>query len=271
MTLSTSIILYLITGSFAGILAGLLGVGGGAIVVPALAFIFLKSGMPVEQVMHLAIGTSLTAMIFTSFFSALSHHKYGRVEWSAIKKFIPGILVGVIIGSFLSTKLPTKILSIGFAIYLLFIAIQMLLKKEKKENQAQQKNSTIKETNIVMASGGVLIGVLSGLLGIGGGTLTIPLLTHLGKSIHKAIGTSAACGFFITIFGTVSYIFLSANIPNLPKGSLGFIYLPAAFGVAIMSSICAPIGSKISGSLSPKILTRCFSIMLIVIAINMLI
>ena len=106
MTFSMSIILYLITGSFAGILAGLLGVGGGAIVVPALAFIFLKNGMPAEQIMHVAIGTSLTAMIFTSFFSTLSHHKYGRVDWNAFKNLVPGILLGVILGAIL---VPVKV------------------------------------------------------------------------------------------------------------------------------------------------------------------
>ncbi len=270
MTFSMSIILYLITGAFAGILAGLLGVGGGAIVVPALAFIFLKSGMPAEQIMHVAIGTSLTAMIFTSFFSALSHHKYGRVDWIAFKKLVPGILLGVILGAVLSTKMPTNILSIIFAIYLIYIALQMFLKKAKKE-ELTQKNSEIKESYIKLASGGVMIGMLSGLLGIGGGTLTIPLLTHLGRTIYKAIGTSAACGFFITIIGTITFMLLSSNIPNLPSGSIGFIYLPAAIGIAITSSICAPIGSKISGKLSPKMLTRCFSILLIVVAIKMLI
>lgn len=271
MTLSISIILYLITGAISGILAGLLGIGGGAIIVPALAFIFLKSGIPVEQVMHLAIGTSLMTMIFTLFFSALSHHKYGRVEWSSFKKFIPGILIGAILGTLLSTRLPTKILSMVFAVYLLFIALQMLFKKEKKENSVQQKKSPLKDTNVVMTSGGIMIGLLSGLLGVGGGTLTIPFLTFLGRTIHKAIGTSAACGFFTTIIGTISYIFLSADIPNLPNGSIGFIYLPAAIGVAITSSICAPIGSKISGHLSPKILIKCFSILLIAIALKMLI
>ncbi len=270
MTFSMSIILYLITGSFAGILAGLLGVGGGAIVVPALAFIFLKSGMPEEQIMHVAIGTSLTAMIFTSYFSALSHHKYGRVDWNAFKRLVPGILLGVILGAFLSTKMPTNILSIIFAIYLIYIALQMFLKKDKKETQ-NQKIPEIKDNNILIASGGIMIGLLSGLLGIGGGTLTIPLLTHFGRTIYKAIGTSAACGFFITIIGTITFIFLSTNVPNLPNGSIGFIYLPAAIGIAITSSICAPIGSKISGKLSPKILTRCFSILLIVVAVKMLI
>ncbi len=270
MTFSMSIILYLITGSFAGILAGLLGVGGGAIVVPALAFIFLKNGMPTEQIMHVAIGTSLTAMIFTSFSSTISHHKYNRVDWIAFKRLVPGILIGVIIGAILSTKMPTNVLSIIFAIYLIYISIQMLLKKNKTENQSR-KTQEVNNTNFMMTSGGIMIGMLSGLLGIGGGTLTIPLLTHFGRTIYRAIGTSAACGFFITIIGTITFMLLSKNISNLPSGSIGFIYLPAAIGIAITSSICAPIGSRISGKLSPKILTRCFSVLLLVVAAKMLI
>ncbi|KAB8028583.1 sulfite exporter TauE/SafE family protein [Fluviispira multicolorata] len=270
MTFTISIILYLLTGSIAGILAGLLGIGGGAIVVPALAYIFLKSGMPTEHIMHLAIGTSLTAMIFTSLFSTQSHHKFARVEWNVVKKFVPGIIIGVILGALFSTKLPTHTLTIIFGIYLLFIAIQMFFKKDKKENISQNK-PFLKESNATMAGGGVLIGLLSGLLGVGGGTLTVPFLTYLGKSMHKAIGTSAACGFFITIVGTISFILLSTHASNLPKGTIGYIYLPAALGITLMSSICAPIGSKISGSLSPKILSKCFSILLMAVALKMLI
>lgn len=268
MTLTMSFILYLITGVVAGILAGLFGIGGGVIVVPVLAYIFFKRGMPTEQIIHLAIGTSLTAMIFTSFFSTYTHHKYKRVEWNTVKRFIPGIAIGVFTGVFLSTKLPTNILSNIFIVYLIFIATKMLFKKDEKENHLH-KNQIIKESNFVMVGGGMMIGMISGLLGVGGGTITIPFLTYYGRSIHKAIGTSAACGFFITIIGTLCFILLTANVPNLPKGSIGFIYLPAAFGIALTSSIFAPIGSKLSGKLSPKILTRCFAIFLMLIALKM--
>ena len=268
MTLTTSIILYLITGSFAGLLAGLFGLGGGVIIVPALAFIFLKYGLPVEYIMHLAIGTSLTVMIFTSFFSSMSHYKHDRVEIAAIKKLLPGILIGAIIGSYFSTRMPTKALSTIFAIYLLIIAIQMFFKREKKET-IDNKKQFLKETPIIISILGFLIGTLSGILGVGGGTIAVPFLTSLGKSIHKAIGISAACGLFTSILGTISHILLSNSVANLPEGSFGFIYMPAGICIAITSSIFAPIGSKMSGKLSPKFLTKCFAVLLLLISIKM--
>ncbi|WP_186648046.1 sulfite exporter TauE/SafE family protein [Fluviispira vulneris] len=267
MSFSLCIILYLLTGSIAGILAGLLGIGGGAIVVPSLAFIFLHSGMPKEHIMHLAIGTSLTAMFFTSFFSSYSHHKKGRVEWDILLKTAPGICLGVFVGAFFSARMNTETLTIVFAIYLIFISIQMFLKKDK----VTEKKTLFKESKSTLASGGVIIGLLSGLLGVGGGTLTVPFLTYLGKSVHKAIGTSAACGFIITIVGTICFTLLSGEAKNLPEGTIGFIYLPAALGVTVMSSIFAPIGAKISGQLSPKVLLKCFSILLLAVAVKMLV
>ena len=269
MVFCTSMILYLLIGAVSGILAGLLGVGGGVIVVPTLAYVFLNSGFSPVQTMHAAIGTSLTSMICTSFFSTWSHHHYQRVDWVVFKRLIPGIFVGVIVGAMLSTQMPARSLTTLFALYLLYIALNLILKKNKEEREEQQVIS-MKDTSLKMGLGGLGIGLLSGLLGIGGGTVTVPLLTHFGLSIHRAIGTSAACGFFITIIGTMSFMLFTLHVSGLPSGSIGYVYLPAAMGVAFSSSVCAPIGSKISGKLSATILTRCFSMLLFIVAIKML-
>lgn len=268
MTLTLSIILYLITGAFVGISAGLFGIGGGTIIIPVLSFLFLKEGFSQVHTMHLAIGTSLITMIFTSFASTLSHHSFKRVDWNIFKKMVFGIFIGVVFGTFLSTKLNSKLLSIIFGTYLLFISFQLFF---KSYNESNKINLIKKISNLKMTFGGLIIGSISGLLGVGGATFLIPFLTHLGKNIHFAIGTSSVCSFFIAVFGTINIILFTSHIPNLPSGAIGFIYLPAAICIATTSTIFAPIGSKISGKMSPKTLTRYFSIFLFIIAIKMFI
>ncbi|RDB36275.1 MAG: sulfite exporter TauE/SafE family protein [Spirobacillus cienkowskii] len=270
MTFMNSIILYILVGAASGTLAGLLGLGGGVVIVPTLAYIFSQMGISHDHIMHLAIGTSLTTMVFTSFFSTLAHHKYKRVEWQVVKKFVPGIIIGSILGTFLSNQLETKSLTLIFAIYLILISIQMFIKSNSDLNKSTKK-SKLKESYPILTLGGMGVGTLSGLLGVGGGTLTVPFLTLLRKKIHNAIGISAASGLFATLFGTISYIGFSLGTPNLPEGSFGFVYLPAVIVIALVSSIFAPLGSKLSGVLSAKVLMRVFSIILLFISIKLLV
>ncbi|APJ04686.1 sulfite exporter TauE/SafE family protein [Silvanigrella aquatica] len=269
MSFELSFFLYLLAGCGAGLMSGLLGLGGGVIVVPMLTFIFLHSSINPDIVIHLAIGTSLTAMIFTTLSATIAHNKLKRVEWNVLKKFAPGIILGVITGVLLSNSFDKKRLTIIFGIYLIFIATQMLFKKDPPLN-SPTKPKLVKENTFTFSIGGIFIGLISGILGVGGGTLIIPFLTYFGRDMHKAIGTSAALGFFITIFGTIIFILLSSGNSNLPKGAIGFIYLPAVLGVSITSILFAPIGSKISVKLSPKILKRCFAILLYLISLKLL-
>ena len=255
-------VMYLVVGLIAGVLAGLLGVGGGLVIVPMLVFCFTKQGIAAEQMMHLALGTSLASIIFTSISSFLSHHKRGAVDWTIVKSIVPGILIGTFGGTFVASRLSTGFLKAFFCIFLYSVATQMLLNKKPKASR------DLPETAGMFGVGSV-IGVASALVGIGGGSLSVPFMIWCNVAAHRAIGTSAAIGFPIAVAGALGYIVNNPHSTGLPPYSLGFVYLPALVGIVCASVFTAPLGAKLAHALPVDKLKRIFSLFLYVVATKM--
>ncbi|MCL1981385.1 MAG: sulfite exporter TauE/SafE family protein [Proteobacteria bacterium] len=256
------IVMYLVVGLIAGVLAGLLGVGGGVVIVPMLVFCFTKQGIQSDLIMHIALGTSLASIIFTSISSFMSHHKRGAVEWVVVRRIVPGILIGTFAGTFVASRLPTGFLKGFFCLFLFMIATQMLL--NKKPAAARDLPGTGG-----MFGMGSLIGVVSALVGIGGGSLSVPFMLWCNIAAHRAIGTSAAIGFPIAIAGAAGYIINNLGETGLPPYSLGFVYLPALVGIVCASMLTAPFGVKLAHALPVDKLKRIFALFLYVVAIKM--
>lgn len=256
--------LYILVGAIAGVLAGLLGIGGGLVIVPMLVFCMELQHLPQELVMHLALGTSMASIMFTSVSSFMAHHRRGAVEWSVVKRIVVGILVGTFLGSCVAAVLSTGVLKVFFVIFLYFVCYQMLSGKKPKPSR------TLPGLWGMFAAGNV-IGVVSSLVGIGGGTLSVPFMVWHNIPIHRAIGTSAAIGFPIAIAGTVGYIFNGWGVDNLPPYSLGYVSLIALVSVAVMSVLTAPLGVRLAHSLPVNKLKRVFAIILFLVGTKMLI
>ncbi|GAB1409087.1 sulfite exporter TauE/SafE family protein [Desulfovibrionales bacterium] len=260
----TVLALYILVGAIAGVLAGLLGIGGGLVIVPMLVFCLELQHLPQELIMHLALGTSMASIMFTSVSSFMAHHRRGAVEWSVVKRIVAGILVGTFLGSCVAAVLSTGVLKVFFVIFLYFVCYQMLSGKKPKPSR------TLPGLWGMFAAGNV-IGVVSSLVGIGGGTLSVPFMVWHNIPIHRAIGTSAAIGFPIAIAGTVGYIFNGWGVNNLPPYSLGYVSLTALVAVAVMSVLTAPLGVRLAHSLPVDKLKRVFAIILFLVGTKMLV
>ncbi len=255
------ILLYSCAGACAGMMAGLLGVGGGLIIVPMLAYIFTKQHVQSEVIQHLALGTSLSSIVFTSLSSTLSHHKHNAVEWPIVWRITPGILAGGLIGSWFAAKLSTQILKGLFVVFLFCVAVQLLLDIKPKT----QKRPDI----LGFASVGAVIGGISSLVGIGGGTMSVPFMLRCNVTMHNAIGTSAAIGFPIALAGAVGYAINGWTVASLPANSTGYINIPALCGVALASIMTAPLGAQLAHRLPVQRLKKIFACLLIVIGCKM--
>ena len=214
------VLTYLVLGAVAGGMAGLFGVGGGIIIVPMLVFCLARQGISSEYVMHMALGTSMACIMFTAVSSFWAHHKRGAVHWSVVRHIAPGILVGTFLGSCIASRLSTNFLKGFFVLFLYHVAYQML-------SSGKRAHSRGMPGKLAMFGVGNVIGAVSSLVGIGGGTLSVPFMVWCNMDVHDAIGTSAAIGFFIAIAGTAGYIFNGLGVAGLPQFSLGYTYLPA--------------------------------------------
>lgn len=255
--------LYLLLGALVGILAGLLGVGGGLIIVPVLAGLFTVMSMPGDIIMHLALGTSLATILATSIASVYSHHRKGAVSWSQAFRLTPGILLGAWCGGWLASIISSDNLKPLFALFELAVAAHMIWGSKPDAHKSQPGA-------LACFSGGGVIGTLSSLLGIGGGTLTVPWLMWYGSSIHRAIATAAAVGFPIALAGTLSYLIAGWQHVLLPDYALGFIYLPALLGIIISSTLFAPLGAHWAHQLNTTRLKHVFAGLLVVLAVALL-
>lgn len=258
------IALYLCVGAVAGVLAGLLGIGGGLVIVPMLTFVFTAQGIAHEVLLHMALGTSLASILFTSVSSMHSHHKRGAVVWPVVFRITPGILVGTFGGTWIASMLSTNFLKGFFGVFLYYVATQMLMGMKPKPTR------DIPGTGGIFAAGSI-IGVFSSLVGIGGGTLSVPFLVWCNTKIHRAIGTSAAIGFPIAIAGTLGYVINGIGTEGLPDMCLGFVNLKALAGIVAASVLTAPIGVKLAHSLPVDKLKRVFALLLYVVGTRMLI
>ena len=254
--------LYILTGALAGFAAGLLGVGGGLIIVPVLYFIFSTQAYDQQYLMHMALATSLATIIITSISSTRAHHKRQAVLWHLVVLLSPGIIIGAWLGGIAAAQLDTQILSRSFAVFELLVAINLLLK-------IQTTNTASQIGKLSATAGGIFIGFISTIVGIGGGTLTVPFLHWFNIPMRKAVATSAACGFPIALIGTASYVYASWNVDTGSAFSLGYLQLYAMTIIASCSFIFAPLGAKVAHSISEKKLRISFAGLLLILSITM--
>ncbi|PHS23916.1 MAG: permease [Methylophaga sp.] len=251
-------IIFALIGVLSGLSSGLLGLGGGVIIVPALLFVFSWQGLLGSQLMHMAVATSLMTIIITSVISAYGHHQHQYVDWKIVKKLVPGLVLGGLLGAALATQLSGQFLQQFFAVYLLFAAIKIWL-----PNPATVHQQLLRKP--VLISFGSTVGIISALLGIGGGTLVVPYLVMANQSIQRAIGTSATCGLPIAVAAVTGFIiFGQAQEGGTINLGSGFIYWPAFLGIISTSSIFAIVGVKLATRLPIVMLKLMFSAVLLV-------
>ena len=253
---------YLVLGLFAGFVAGLFGVGGGLIIVPVLTFIFAAHHFSEQYVMHLALGTALASIIFTSISSLRAHHAHAAVNWKVWREITPGIVIGTLLGSVLAAYLSADFLKAFFVVFVFYVGTQMLLDIKPKPARALPGLFGMFVT-------GNIIGAVSSLVGIGGGTLSVPFMTWCNIKLHQAIGTSAAIGLPIAVAGAVGYIANGLAVTELPQYSLGFVYLPALAAIVAASVLTAPVGAKLAHRLPVKKLKKLFALLLYTLGVRM--
>lgn len=245
-------VFYLMVGSIAGLISGLFGLGGGAIIVPLLIFSFAARGMPQELITHLAIGTSLATIIFTALSSIYTHHQKQAIRWDIVKTLVPGILLGGVLGGLFAISLDGVLLQLLFGGFLILVALQLLL-------YTPQVGGRALPNPLGMGTSGSCIGGVSAVFGIGGGTLTVPLLTFFGVKIHQAVGTAAACGLPIALAATLAYGTATTDVASLPSGSIGFVFLPALLGIIVASLPCARLGALLAHRVNAQKLRKGFA------------
>ncbi|NWL76388.1 hypothetical protein DM872_05945 [Pseudomonas taiwanensis] len=257
-------LLYLVLGACAGVLAGLFGVGGGMIIVPVLVFSFTAQGFDPGILTHLAVGTSLATIIFTSINSVREHHRKGAVRWPIFAWMAVGILIGAGFGSLTAATIQGPMLQKIIGVFAILVAIQMGLDLKPKASR-----DVPGKPGLTLA--GAVIGWASAIFGIGGGSLTVPFLTWRSVPIQQAVATSAACGLPIAAASALSFMVLGWNNANLPPYSFGFVYLPALVGIAATSMFFARFGARLAHRLSPRLLKRLFALLLLTVGLNFLI
>ena len=250
-------------GMVSGLLAGLFGIGGGLIIVPVLVMLFKAEGLPVELVMLMAVATSLATIILTAMASVLAHHRLGSVVWVKVFRLSPGIMMGAALGALVARHISADILRYILVIFLLYVGIIMAL-------QVQPKSDRIKQSRALDFLVANMIGLLSSIVGIGGGTLTVPYLLQGQMSMRNAVAVASACGLPIAVAGTISYVVLGWHTLHLPEWSLGYVYLPAFLGTGFASIFTAPIGAKWVQKLPAAKLKRYFSLLLFVMAAKLM-
>jgi len=257
------ILAYLSLGAVTGFLAGLFGIGGGGVMVPVLTMLFIAQGFPTEHLVHLALATSMAAIVPTAIASLRAHHRHRAVMWPVVVKISPGILVGTFGATFLASYLAPTPLAIFFSCFMAFVALQMIVDRKPKPARHLPHAPAL-------AGVGVGIGGISALVAIGGGTLTVPFLTWCNVRLQTAIGTSAAVGLPIALAGAVGYIVNGWSVENLPVYTLGFVYWPAVVAMAAMSFITAPLGAKLAHRLPVPLLKKMFAVLLVGLSLQML-
>lgn len=257
------ILAYLLLGGFVGLFAGLLGVGGGGIMVPVLTAIFAAQSFPSDQLVHLALGTSMASIIITALSSLKAHHSHQAVLWPIVIQMTPGILVGTFAATFVAAYVGSKSLALFFVCFMTLVSVQMIL--NKKPRPGRQLPGTL---GMAITGGG--IGAISALVAIGGGSLSVPFMTWCNVKLPKAIGTSAAIGLPIAIAGTVGFIISGMNMKNPPDSTFGFIYLPAVAMISLVSVFTAPLGAKLAHSLPISFLKKIFAALLFALSLKML-
>ena len=254
---------YLLLGVLAGVLAGLFGVGGGAIIVPALLIAFAAMAVPASVATHLAVGTSLATIAITSASSVRAHHQKGAVIWPVVGLLAPGLALGVFGGSRFAANLSGPVLQLAIGVFLLCVGIQMGF------GLAPTAHRELPGRASLLGVGGV-IGFASAMFGMGGGSLTVPFLSCCNVRMQKAVATSAACGVPIALFGTIGNISGGWHHTDLPAHATGFVYWPAMAGIALASTPAARVGAQLAHRLPARRLRRLFAMFVAVVGSSLI-
>ena len=269
VTFDTSLLLPLLAllaaGAAAGFAGGLFGIGGGFVVVPALVLILPLLGTAPDQLTHVAVGTSLATIIFTSLRSVRSHARRDAVDTSVLKSWAPWVVIGTLLGAWVADVVSSATLALIFGIGVLGFAVHFLSPRVHERQLASAMPTGA--TRAGLAGG---LGLLSSLLGIGGGTITTMTMTMCGTSIHRAIGTASGMGAIIAVPASLGFMAIGMDEPGLPWGSLGYVNLPAALAVIVTSVLFAPLGVALAHRLSPALLRRVFGIYLLFVGATMI-
>jgi len=256
-------LLYLLLGACAGVLAGLFGVGGGIIIVPVLVFSFTLQGFDASVLTHLAVGTSLATIIFTSLNAVREHQRKGAVRWPIFAWMTVGILLGAGLGALTARAIAGPSLQKIIGVFAVLVALQMSL-------ALKPKSSRTVPGKFGLTLAGSVIGWASAIFGVGGGSLTVPFLSWRSVPMQQAVATSSACGLPIALVSALSFMILGWHDPHLPAHSLGFIYLPALLGIALTSMVFARFGARLAHRLSPRLLRRMFAALLFCVGVSFL-
>ncbi len=248
--MSEPFVLYLGLGLVTGVLSGLLGIGGGVVMVPCLYWGFGILGYPAELRMIMAVATSLATIVPTSMSSGLAHHRRGYVDWPFALKLAPGILLGTVAGASMVQYLPTNLFKLAVAVFQLLVAVSLI-----KPGSHQDRPAPASRSGVTFLAGCVT-GGLSAMVGIGGGTLSVPFMLYRGLTARHAVATASVCGFPIALVSTAVYTVTGWHHPDLPAWNLGYVHLPAWLGIALTSISTAPLGAWLAHRLPTKILKR---------------
>jgi uncharacterized membrane protein YfcA len=265
MTLIMTWLPLISAGLLAGLLAGLFGVGGGVVVVPAVYAAMVAAGLPPDLAMKIALGTSLASIVVTGTTSALRHRARGAVDWHLVAALSPGLVIGAATAGLVAHLAPGDLLRTGFAVFLILVAIQVARQRAVEEDHADRCPAAV-----ALLAIGLVFGLISGLAGVGGGTLVVPFLLWAGFSMVVSVGTASACGVAIALAGSASYVVAGWGEPTLPAHSLGYLYLPAFVAVILGSVVAAPVGVWAAHRLPPQPLKFAFAALLLMFAAGIL-
>ncbi|WP_239016244.1 sulfite exporter TauE/SafE family protein [Spiribacter vilamensis] len=258
-----SLLIYVAAGAVVGFVSGLFGIGGGVIVVPMLLPIFQAQGLGMDVAMHMAVGSSLATIVVTGLSSARAHWRLGNLVVSALPWLVAGLVTGALVGAQLAAALSGDILRIIFALFVLALAVRMIFALEPPPGRVIPPPG-------VVSGVGFVIGALSSLVGIGGGTLLVPFLIWSGVTMRQAVGTSAAAGVSIALAGSIGFIVAGTGEDQLPALSTGYIYWPAVGGITVASVFLAPLGARVASRVPAVWLRRAFAAFLVIVGFRLL-
>jgi uncharacterized membrane protein YfcA len=258
-----SLLIYIAAGAVVGFVSGLFGIGGGVIVVPMLLPIFQAQGLSMDVAMHMAVGSSLATIVITGLSSARAHWRLGNIVVAALPWLVAGLVTGALIGAQLAAALSGEVLRVIFAVFVLALAARMAFALEPPPGRVMPRP-------VVVAAVGGIIGTLSSLVGIGGGTLVVPFLVWAGVAMRQAVGTSAAAGVGIALAGSIGFIIAGTGEDQLPALSTGYIYWPAVGGITMASVFLAPLGARVASRIPAVWLRRVFAGFLVIVGLRLL-
>mgnify|MGYP000020503737 FL=1 len=257
------LLIYLVMGSCAGVLAGLLGIGGGAVLVPGLLAVFALQGVEAPAMVHQAIATSLACVVFTALSSIRAHHRRGSVDWRLVARLAPGLLTGSLLGAVVADQINGLVLQRIFGAAALLIGLRMVFQRGADGGRLNLPG------RVGLTVTGTGIGGLSALIGIGGGSLTVPWLSASRVPMVRAVGTSAACGLPIALAGVAGFVLTGWHEPGRMPHSIGYVLWPAVIGITVASMLAAPVGARLAHWLPARQLKRGFGVLLCVIGLRL--